>query len=77
MAFILGVGSYSSDTHGPIWIKLWGCIELTLKLCIVTFLTSGLDLKTGNWNFPENPTIIPCNIFHEISDFHETETFPN
>ena len=41
MAFILGVGSYSSDTRGPIWMKLWVCIELALKLCIVTFLTSG------------------------------------
>ena len=41
MAFILGVGSYSSDTRGPIWMKLWVCIELVLKLCIVTFLTSG------------------------------------
>ena len=31
---------------------------------------------------PENrklgyPTIIPCNIFLEISDFSKTETFPN
>ena len=77
MAFILGVGSYSSDTRGLIWMKLWGCIELTLKLCIVAFFTTGLDLKTGNWNFPENPTIIPCNIFLEIFDFPETETFPN
>ena len=77
MAFILGVGSYSSDTRGPIWMKLWVCIELALKLCIVTFLTSGWDLKTGNWNFPENPTIIPCIIFLEISDFPATETFPN
>ena len=41
------------------------------------FSTSGLDLKTGNWNFPENPTIIPCNIFLEISYFPGTETFPN
>ena len=63
MAFILGVGSYSSDTREPIWMKLWGCIEFTLKLCIVTFFTSDLDLKTGNWNFPGNPYIIPCNIF--------------
>ena len=23
-AFILDVGSYSSDTRGPIWMKLWG-----------------------------------------------------
>ena len=49
MAFILGVGSYSSDTRGPIWMKLWGYIELTLKLCIVIFSTSGLDVGTGNW----------------------------
>ena len=77
MAFILGVGCMISDTRGPIWMKLWGYIELTLKLCIVAFLTSGLDLKTGNWNFPENPTLIPCNIFLEISDIPETESFPN
>ena len=75
MAFILGVGSYSSDTRGPIWMKLWGCIELTLKLCIVTFLTSGLDLKTGNWNFPENPTIIPCNIFSRFLIFPKLKHF--
>jgi len=35
-------------------------------LFTVIFWISGLDLKTGNWNFPENPTIIPCNIFLEI-----------
>ena len=46
---------------------------LTPKLCIVIFSTSSLDLKTRNWNFPENS----CNIFLEISDFPETETFSN
>ena len=49
MAFILGVLPRISDTRIPIWMKLWGCIEFTLKLCIVIFSTSGLDLKTGNW----------------------------
>ena len=77
MAFILGVGCKISDTRGPIWMKFLGCIEFTLKPCTVILSTSGLDLKTGNWNFPENPTIIPYNIFHEISNFPETETFPN
>jgi len=77
MAFILGVLPRISDTSRPIGMKLWGCIEFTLKLCIVIFSTSGLDLKTGNWNFPENPTIIPCNSFLGISYFPETETFPN
>ena len=77
MAFILGVICKISDTRGPIWIKFLGCIEFTLKPCTVVFSTSGLDLKTGNWNFPENPTIIPCNVFLDISDFSETETFLN
>ena len=45
------------------------------RLCNVIFLTSGL--KTGNWNFLENPTTIPCKIFLEIPDFFDTETFPN
>ena len=30
MAFILGVGCKISDTHGSIWMKLWGCLELTM-----------------------------------------------
>ena len=77
MAFILGVLPMISDTSGPIGMKLWECIEFTLKPCTVIFSTSGLDLKTGNWNFPENPYIILCNIFLEISNFPETETFPN
>ena len=77
MGFILGVGCKISDNREPIWMKLWGYIELTMKLCIVMFSTSGLDLKTGDLNFPENSTIIPCNIFLEISDFSETETIPN
>ena len=63
MAFILGVGCKISDTREPIWMKLWGCNELTLGLSNVVFSTSGLVLKTGNWNFLENSTIIPCNIF--------------
>ena len=46
-----------SDTRRPIWMKHWGCKEFTLKLCNVIFSTSGLDMKTGNWNFLENPTI--------------------
>ena len=77
MASILGVSCKISDTRGPIWMKFLECIEFTLKPCTVIFSTSGLDLKTGNWNFPENPTMIPCNIFLEISDIPETETFPN
>ena len=54
-----------------------GCIELTLGLCNVVFSTSGLVLKTGNWNFLENSTIIPCNFFLGFSDFPEAETFSN
>ena len=76
MAFILGVTFRISDTRGPIGMKPWGYIELTLRLCNVIFSTSGLDLKTGNWNFPENPAMITCNIFLEISDIPETESFP-
>ena len=63
MTFILGVGCKISDTHEPIWMKLWGCNELTLELCNTVFSTSGLVLKTGNWNFLENFPIISCNIF--------------
>ena len=77
MAFILGGTFKISDTRRPICIKLWGRIEFTLKLCNAIFSTLGLYLKTGNWNFPENPTIIPCNVFLDISDFSETETFLN
>ena len=73
MAFILGVICKISDTRGPIWMKFLGCIEFTLKPCTVVFSTSGLDLKTGNWNFPENPTIIPCNVFLDISEFGKSE----
>ena len=75
MAFILGVGRNSSDTRGPVWMKLWGCV--TLQLCNVIFSTFSLDLKTGNWNFLENPSIIPCKIFLKIPNFFDTETFPN
>ena len=45
MAFILVVGSNSSDTRGPIGMKLWGYIELTLRLCNVIFSTSGRKFK--------------------------------
>ena len=77
MAFILGDTFKISDTRRPIWVKLWGCIEFALKLCNVILSTFGLDLKTGNWNFLENPTTIPCKNFLEIPDFFDTETFPN
>ena len=53
MTSILGVTRKISDTIRPIWMKLWGFIEFTLKLCNVIFSTSGLDLETGNWNFLE------------------------
>ena len=66
-----------SETRGPIGMKLWGCIESTVGLCNVIVSTSGLDLETGNLNFPENPTISPCKIFLEISDFPDNETFLN
>ena len=42
-----------------IWMKFLGCIEFTLKPCTVVFSTSGLDLKIGNWNFPEKPDYHP------------------
>ena len=45
MASILGVRRRISDTSGPIWMKLWGCIEFTLTLCNVIFSTSDFDLK--------------------------------
>ena len=62
MAFILGVRSYSSDTRGPIWMKLWGCIELTLRLCNVIVSTSGRKSK------PEVglPHMISVLFWHEI-----------
>ena len=77
MVSILGVSCKIWDTRGPIWMKFLGCIEFTLKPCTVMFSTFDLDLKSRNWNFPEKPSIIPCNIFLEISKFPETETFPN
>ena len=49
--FILGMISKISDK------------QLTVKSCILVFPTSGLELKTGNWNIRKNPTIIPCNTF--------------
>ena len=45
MAFILGVIFRISDTRGPIGMKLWGYIELTLRLCNVIFSTSGRKSK--------------------------------
>ena len=77
MAFILGVGCKISDTREPIWMKLWRCIELTMRLSNVVFSTSGLVLKTGNWNFPENSTVIPCNIFLGFLIFPKLKYFQN
>ena len=37
MAFILVVLPRISDTSIPIWMKLWGCIQLTLKIWIIIF----------------------------------------
>ena len=34
-----------SDNRRPIWMILWGCIQLTLKIFIVIFSTSDLELK--------------------------------
>ena len=45
MAFILGVLPMISDTSRPIGMKLWECIEFTLKPCIVIFSTSGRKSK--------------------------------
>ena len=45
MAFILGGTFRISDTRRPIRMKLWGYIELTLKLCNVIFSTSGRKFK--------------------------------
>ena len=50
MAFILVVSSLGvlpriSNTSLTIWMKLWGCLELTLKLYIVIFSTSVSDLE--------------------------------
>ena len=44
-------------------MKLSGYIQFPVNFCMGKFLISGLELKTGNWSFPEEPTIIPCNIF--------------
>ena len=57
MAFILGVGSYSSDTRGPIWMKLWGCIELTLRFCIADLFTSG-RMSEPEMGFPHTITVL-------------------
>ena len=52
MAFILGVLPMISDTSGPIGMKLWECIEFTLKPCIVIFSTSGSDPEPEVERFP-------------------------
>ena len=65
MAFILGVGSTISDTRGPIGMKLWGYIGLTLKLCNVIFSTSGRKSK------PE------VSLFHTILVLFRHEIFPD
>ena len=57
MAFILGVGSYSSDTRGPFLMKLWGCIELTLTFCIVDFFTSG-RMSKPEVGFPHTISVL-------------------
>ena len=44
-------------------MKLSGYIQFPVSFCMGIFLISGLELKTGNWSFPEEPTIVPCNIF--------------
>ena len=58
-------------------MKISGCIELTLRLYNVIFLTSGVEV--GNWNCPENPTIIqesvwiPKNQFANVSVSEKSE----
>ena len=44
-------------------MKLSGYIQFPVNFCMGKFLISGLELKTGNWSFPEESTIVPCNIF--------------
>ena len=59
----------------------WADLDETLRVYRVDLETMHrhiLDFRSR----PENrklgyPTIIPCNIFLEISDFFKTETFPN
>ena len=59
----------------------WADLDETLRVYRVepeTMHRHIFDFRSG----PENrklgyPTIIPCNIFLEISDFSKTETFPN
>ena len=52
MAFILGVGSYSSDTRGPFLMKLWGCIELlTTKNVYVKLFNGFTASKEKNADF--------------------------
>ena len=45
VAFILGGTFKISGTRGPIGMKLWGYIELILRLCNVIFSTSGRKSK--------------------------------
>ena len=45
MAFILGGTFRISDTRGPIGMKLWEYIELTLRLCTDIFSTFGRKSK--------------------------------
>ena len=58
MAFILGVTFRISDTRGPIGIKIWGYIELTLRLCNVIFSTSGRKSKPEMGPFTHETDII-------------------
>ena len=44
-------------------MKLSGYIQFPVNFCMGKVLISGLELKTGNWSFPEESTIFPCNIF--------------
>ena len=65
MAFILGVIFRISDTRGPIGMKLWGYIELTLRLCNDIFSTSGRKSK------PE------VSLFHTILVLFRHEILPD
>ena len=62
------------DLGNP-WTDSDETFECTLKSCIVTFSTSGRVLKTGNWNFPDNPTLVPCNIFRRFLIFPKLKHF--
>ena len=75
MAIILGDTFGISEPRRPIWVKLWGWIEFNLKLCKVIIFIYDKDLKPGNRNFPESPTIIPCNIFLRFLIFPKLKHF--